>query len=132
MPAHKSFWSALYRNLRHRGSVEADLDSEVEAYFETMVDRYRAQGLSVEEARRAVRLRFGAPGQAKENVREIRAGALIDETFQDLRYAFRTLRKTPAFTLTAVLSLALAIGANTAIYSILDAALLHYQPHLGD
>ena len=126
--ARSSFWSALWRNLLNRGSVEADLDSEVQAYFDTLVDRYTAQGLSIEEARRAVRRQFGGPDQVKENVRDVRAGAVIDATFQDLRYALRTLRKSPAFALTAILSLSLAIGVDTAVYSILDAALLRPLP----
>lgn len=83
--ARISFWSALWRNLLNRGSVEADLDSEVQAYFDTLLDRYTAQRLSIEEARRAVRQQFGGPDQVKENVREVRAGAVIDATFQDLR-----------------------------------------------
>ena len=66
--------------------------------------------------------------QVKENVREVRVGALIDATFQDLRYALRTLRKSPAFALTAIVSLALAIGVITAVYSILDAALIRRLP----
>ena len=124
----KSFWSSLRRNLLNRGSVEADLDNEVQAYFETQVDRYTAQGLSLEEARRTVRQRFGGPDQVKENVREVRAGAAIEATLQDLRYAWRTLCKSPAFAVTAILSLALAIGLNTAVYSIVDAALLRPLP----
>ena len=126
--ARGSFWSSLYRNLLKRRSVEADLDSEVETYFEMLVERYTALGLSKEEARRTVRLKFEGPEQVKEKVREIRVGAVIDTTLQDLRYAFRTLSKSPAFALTAILSLSLAIGANTAIYSIVDAALLRPLP----
>jgi predicted permease len=121
-------WWAFWRNLLRRESVESDLDREVESYFDLQVERLAARGLSIEEAKRAVRAQLGAPGQVKERVRDIRAGNVIETTFQDLRYAIRTLRKTPAFTLTSVLSLALAIGANTAIYSIVDAALLRPLP----
>ena len=88
----------------------------MESYFEMLAERYTAQGLSKEEARRAVRLQFEGQEQVKEKVREARAGAVIDTTLQDLRYAFRTLSKSPAFAVTAILSLSLAIGANTAIY----------------
>lgn len=126
--ARPSFWSTLCRNLLHRRRVEADLDNEVQAYFDTLVDRYIAQGLSVEEAKRVVRQRFGGPDQVKESVRDIRAGALIEATLQDSSYALRTLRKSPAFALTAIFSLALAIGVNTAVYSIVDAALLRPLP----
>ena len=126
--ARISFWSALWRNLLNRRSVEADLDSEVQAYFDTLLDRYTARGFSIDEARRAVRQQFGGADQVKENVREVRVGALIDATFQDLRYALRTLRKSPAFALTAIVSLALAIGVITAVYSILDAALIRRLP----
>lgn len=126
--ARRSFWSSLRRNLLHRERVEDDLDREVESYYEMLVERYTAQGLSIEEARRLVRLRCGGPEQVKEGVRDVRAGAWIDGTVQDLRYAVRTLRKSPAFAVTAILSLALAIGANTAIYAIVDAALLRPLP----
>jgi hypothetical protein len=113
----------MAKSLR-RESVEADLDSEVQVHFDMLVDRLVAQGLSLEDARRAVRVQFGGPEQVKESVREIRVGAAIDTTIRDLRYAFRTLRKSPAFALTAILSLGLAIGAN----SIVDAALLRPLP----
>jgi predicted permease len=123
-----AFWINLWRNLVNRRRIEEDLDNEVKAYFDILLARHTAQGLSVEEAKRVVRLQFEHPEEVKEKVREIRIGALIETVLQDLRYAIRTLRKNPAFSLTAILSLALAIGANTAIYSILDAALLRPLP----
>ena len=75
-----------------------------------------------------MRLKFEGPEQVKENVREARVGAAIDTMLQDLRYAFRTLRKSPAFASRQFSRSALAIGANTAIYSIVDAALLRPLP----
>lgn len=123
-----AYWLSLIRNLFKRRRVEKDLDEEVASYFETLVERYVAHGHSIDDARRSVRLKFESPGLVKEQVREVRVGAAIETTVQDLRYACRTLRKSPAFALTAILSLALAIGANTAIYSIVDASLLRALP----
>src|SRR5580704_7406858 len=110
---HLAYLRSLVRNLFKRRRVEKDLDDEVESYFETLVERHVAQGSSIEDARRAVRLKFERPGLVKERVREVRVGAAIETTIQDIRYAYRSLKKSPAFALTAIFSLALAIGANT-------------------
>ncbi len=126
--ASRPSWLILWRNLLHRRRIDSELDNEVETYFEMLAERRAAQGLSIEEARRAVRLQFESPENVKEKVRDARIGATIETTLQDIRYAWRTLYKSPAFALTAILSLALAIGANTAVYSVLDAALLRPLP----
>jgi predicted permease len=112
----------VYRIWRRR-EVEQALDEEVRAYFEVLVDRGMEQGLSREAAVRAARMKFEGPEQVKERVREARIGAALETFFQDLRYAARGFRRNPGFTLAAVVSLALGIGANSAIFSALDAAL---------
>src|SRR5205807_9691895 len=86
------------------------------------------RGLSPDEARRRAAVRFGNVTRVREESREIRLSATLESIFQDVRYAWRGMRKSPTFTATAVLSLALAIGANTAIYSIVDAAMLRPLP----
>ncbi|MEO7144796.1 MAG: ABC transporter permease, partial [Bryobacteraceae bacterium] len=85
-------------------------------------------GVEVQEARRQARARFGNATRLKEESRDFRLWATLEATFQDIRHAWRGMRKGPAFTATAVLSLALAIGANTAVYSIVDAAILRPLP----
>ena len=118
----------LYRRLRHPGRSEAELAEEVQSYFDVVVERQILRGLTREEAERAVRLEFGGPDQVKERVREGRAGAEIETTWRDFRYALRALRKNPGFAVTAVLSLGLGLGANTAIFTLVNTVMLKSLP----
>ena len=108
--------------------ADRDLDAELQAYIELLAAEKVKAGMSPEAARRAAMIESGGVTQVKDQVRDVRAGVWIETVLQDLRYAFRTLRKAPAFSASAGLTLALGLAASTAIFSMVSGVLLRRLP----
>ncbi len=116
------------RSLVHPSWVDSDLQREIELHIEQLVKERMAEGMMESEARVAAGREFGPVTLTEERCRDMRGVNLIEDLLRDLVFAIRTLSKSPGFTVTALLSVALGIGANTAIYSFMDAIMMRALP----
>ena len=122
--------SAL-RNLLRKPQVESELDDEIASYVAALTEEKIAAGLAPQEARRRALAECGGTENVKQAVRDSRAGAFAESLRQDILFGIRQLRRNPAFAWTAIITLALGIGATTAIFSAVYALLLRPLPYPG-
>jgi putative ABC transport system permease protein len=111
---------SLYRNLFARREVERDLDQELRSYVDLLTEEKIRAGMSPDEARRAARAEAGSMEHIKDEVRDVRKGSLLDSGWQDFKYGMRLLKRSPGFSALAIITIGLGIGANSAIFSVIN------------
>jgi len=129
MPTWLAVLASRIGGLVRAGRHDRDFDREVESHLNLLTEDYIRRGLSATEARREAILRFGGPVQIKEQQHERRSLPLVETTLQDIRYGGRALRKSQAYSLVAIATLAIGIGAGTAVFSVAGAVLLRPLPY---
>ena len=117
------------RALFRHDTVEQELDEELRFHFDREVEKYMKRGMSEEEAKRQARLSFGGHEQVKEDCRDARGTSFIELTLEDTKYAVRQLLLNPTFALVMIMTLGLSIGANSAIFSVINGVLLKNLPY---
>src|SRR4030095_15320340 len=121
-------WVQRFTNLLRSNSVSRDIEREMAFHMAERTDDLVASGLSEADARREARRRFGNPSVQKERTRDADVMTWLESLLADVRYARRALRASPAFALVTIVSLGLGIGANTAIFSLINAVVLRTLP----
>jgi predicted permease len=131
MPRWLSQLRAALRSIRNWRRAERDLDDEMRYHLELEIEAQRRAGLSPDEARYAALRAMGAIEKSKEDCRDERRGLLVRDFLADLRYAGRTLRRSPGFAVFTILIMSVGIGANTAVFSVVNGVLLKSLPYPG-
>src|SRR6202011_3480160 len=119
------FW---WKSFFSKGASDAQMNSELHFHIDEQTEANIAAGMSPEEARRRAILEFGGHEQLKEELRDVYRVRVIESTLANLKSAFRFIRKSPTFSISVILTLALGIGANSAVFSAIDAILLRPLP----